>query len=103
MVIKKYGRDVKEFDVEKLARETKQFTGAEIDNAFKDAMFTAFSNNEEVTMKHLVAELSEVIPQAVTNEAKISEMRDKADGRLKKARVKNKVDDFIAETRKVKA
>lgn len=104
VVIKKFKRNVKDFDLDELVLKSAEFTGAEIDNAFKDAMFTAFSENKEVTHKHVVKELEAVIPQAKTNSEAIGKMRDHVEGRLRPAAKQNeKLKSYMSEIRKVKA
>jgi SpoVK/Ycf46/Vps4 family AAA+-type ATPase len=103
VVVKKFKRDPAKFNLNELADACNQFTGAEIDNAFKDAMFEAFSLNEEVTMKHVIKEFKAVVPQAVINEAAIAKMRETVEGRLRLA-TDSKAEEYISQqTRKVKA
>lgn len=106
VVIKKFGRDAKNFDIPSLVAASDKFTGAEIDNAFKDAMFASFSENKEINNSYVLKEFNSVVPQSITNETAITKMRDAVEGRLRLAT------DFIetpkdivlgASTRKVKA
>lgn len=101
VVIKRYNRDPKKFDIEQLVLESNEFTGAEIDNAFKDAMFAAFSDGKEVDQTYFVKELKAVNPQAKINEAAIEAMRAKVEGRLRRA-ANPKLPSYMAEVRKVK-
>lgn len=107
VVIKKYGRDVKNFNIPELVDASEEFSGAEVDNAFKDAMFEAFSNDEEVTNKHVLKEFKALIPQAKTNEEAINKMRAAVEGRLRFASGQAPTffvrDAGYTQTRKVKA
>jgi len=47
--IAKYGRKPDRFDVTRLARETEGLTGSEIEQAFIDALYAAFSTGKEPT------------------------------------------------------
>lgn len=107
-MIKKYKRDVKQFDIPALVHASEHFSGAEIDNAFKDAMFEAFSAEREVTNDFVIKEFESVVPQSKINEASISQMRDAVEGRLRLASGENKIATATnklvsAGTRKVKA
>lgn len=85
VVIKKFGRNPEDFDIPRLAEMSDTFTGAEISNMFKDAMFAAFSSNEEVDSDHVSDEIEVAIPQAETNVCQITEMRNKVRGKLRTA------------------
>lgn len=85
VVIRKYNRDPKNFIIPMLAKAADKFTGAEIDNVFKDAMFRAFAEEQEVNIEHVMAEIDQVTPQAIVNEDKITAMREQVDGRLRLA------------------
>lgn len=91
VVIKKYKRDAKQFDIPALVHASEHFSGAEIDNAFKDAMFEAFSADREVTNDFVIKEFESVVPQSKINEASISQMRDAVEGRLRLASGENKI------------
>lgn len=104
VVIKKYGRDVKNFDIDELVVNSAEFTGSEIDNAFKAALFAAFAEDKEVSHKHVLKELVDTIPQSRTNSEHISAMRGKVEGLLRPASKNNpKLKSYMEEIRKVKA
>jgi SpoVK/Ycf46/Vps4 family AAA+-type ATPase len=85
VVIQKYGRVVKDFDIDALVKASDGFTGSEIDNLFKDAMFNAFAQGQEVNGKHLITEIADLTPQSVINEEAIDAMRSKVKGKLRPA------------------
>ena len=85
VVIKKYKRDAKKFDIDELIVHTDGYSGAEIDNAFKDAMFNAFSVKEEVSQKHVLKELSATQPLSKSNADALEAMRLKSKGKLRDA------------------
>lgn len=101
VVIRKYNRQPTNFDVDTLAAKSELFSGAEIDHAFKDALFRAFSTNEEIADKHLLSEIEKLIPQASINKDKIQEMRDRVQGNLRLATGASQ-DIVTATTRKIK-
>jgi SpoVK/Ycf46/Vps4 family AAA+-type ATPase len=82
VVIKKYGRNVKDFSVSSHAASAVNFTGAEIEEVFKDAMYKAFNDNKDVSDNYLIEALAEFIPFAVSHEEDLKTMRRQAQGKL---------------------
>lgn len=82
VVIAKYGRDPKNFSLKTLVNGSEDFTGAEIEEVFKDAMYKAYDASEEVTDSHVMEVLSEFIPFAVSHEEDLKTMRKQAQGKL---------------------
>lgn len=82
VVIKKYNRDPKDFSIKTLVAGSENFTGAEIEEVFKDAMYKAFDNNEEVNDNYVMEVLGEFIPFAVSHEDDLKQMRRQAQGKL---------------------
>jgi SpoVK/Ycf46/Vps4 family AAA+-type ATPase len=74
--IKKRGRDPKKFNIGKLAMEADQFSGAEIEEAIKSAMFDAFDEDKEVTTDHVLKAIQTSPPLAATAPEKIKKVRD---------------------------
>jgi SpoVK/Ycf46/Vps4 family AAA+-type ATPase len=82
VVIKKYGRDPKDFNLKSLVGGAENFTGAEIEEVFKDALFRAFESKEEVGDQHIQDVLADFIPFAVSHEDDLNVMRRQAQGKL---------------------
>ena len=82
VVITKYGRDPKNFAIKSLIAGAENFTGAEIEEVFKDALYKAYHANEEVADTHVLEVLSEFIPFAVSHEHDLKAMRKQAQGKL---------------------
>jgi AAA+ superfamily predicted ATPase len=82
VVIKKYGRNPKDFSMKSLVAGSDKFTGAEIEEVFKDAMYKAFDLGEEVSDSHVADVLAEFIPFAVSHEEDIKQLRRQAQGKL---------------------
>ena len=82
VVIKKYKRDPKDFSLKTLVNGSEGFTGAEIEEVFKDAMYKAFDNGQEVSDSYLTEVLSEFIPFSVSHEEDLKQMRRQAQGKL---------------------
>lgn len=106
VVIKKYNRVPAKFDCAALAKATGEFTGSEIDNLFKDAMFKAFSENKEIDQSYVLSEIADTTPQSKINVEQISTMRNKVRGKLRPAApydYEALVSTEETETRKIKA
>jgi SpoVK/Ycf46/Vps4 family AAA+-type ATPase len=82
VVIKKYNRNPKNFSLKTLINGAEDFTGAEIEEVFKDALFKAFAADEEVNDSHVMEVLAEFIPFAVSHEEELKIMRRQAQGKL---------------------
>jgi hypothetical protein len=82
VVIKKYGRDPKNFSINTLVGGSKNFTGAEIEEVFKDALYKAYDQDQEVNDNHVMEVLGEFIPFAVSHESDLKTMRKQAQGKL---------------------
>ena len=102
VVINKFKRNVSKFDINELVRRTADFTGAEIDNVFKDAMFAAFSEGKEVDQSYLVKEIMALTPQSKINAEAIEAMRARVEGRLKPAVFNTSAKSYLTEVRKSK-
>lgn len=82
VVIKKYGRNIKDFSISTHAASAVNFTGAEIEEVFKDAMYKAFNDDKEVNDSYVIEALAEFIPFAVSHEEDLKLMRRQAQGKL---------------------
>jgi len=94
VVIKKYERDVNEFDPKVLAQRTDLFSGAEIEEVVKQGLYRAFSEGSELNQKHLEFEIEQSKPFAKYHPEKIAEMRNKAKDKLKVASVSGEPEDL---------
>jgi ATP-dependent 26S proteasome regulatory subunit len=82
VVIKKYNRNPKNFSLKTLVNGSEDFTGAEIEEVFKDALYKAYDAGEEVGDSHVMEVLAEFIPFAVSHEDDLRTMRKQAQGKL---------------------
>jgi ATP-dependent 26S proteasome regulatory subunit len=82
VVIKKYNRDPRDFSMKTLVEGSKDFTGAEIEEVFKDAMYKAFEAGQEVSDQHVTDVLADFIPFAQSHEEDLKTMRRQAQGKL---------------------
>ena len=70
---------LKDYDVARLAYETPDFSGAEIEQMIVEAMHTAFSQNRDFTTDDIVEAASQMIPLARTAQEQIQQLQQWAD------------------------
>ena len=74
--LKARGRDPENFDLEQLADEAERLSGAEIEQAIGQGLYTAFSEDRELSEADIVNAIGETIPLYDTYEDRIKELRD---------------------------
>ncbi len=85
--LRKRGRDPASFDLDRLARASVDFSGAEIEEAIISALYDAFSAREELATAHIVTSLDQSVPLARTMSEQIQRLRTWAEGRARNASV----------------
>lgn len=85
IVITRHGRRIGDFDAMALARAAEQFTGAEIDAVFVDALFESFTEDREPTDFDLATAITRTIPLARLMDGQIAALRQWAKGRAREA------------------
>ena len=90
IVIARYGRRPTDYDTVVLARACEQFTGAEIEAVFVDAMHEAYADGREPGPKHIVEAMGQTIPLAQLMDGQISALRHWAKGRAREAASRSK-------------
>lgn len=86
VLLKRYGRDPAKFNLKFLAKESRGFTGAELEQVIVSVMFKCFSDKQrEFSDMDLILEIQGTTPQSKTNEADIIRMRAEAEGKLRMA------------------
>ena len=83
--IRKKRRDPAQFDLEKLASMTSDYSGAEIKQAVIAALYDAFDRGEDLDTEGLATSISEIVPLAITMRERIEAMRDWARTRARPA------------------
>jgi len=83
--LRKRGRDPENFDLKAIQKVTKDFTGAELEEAVKAGMFAAFSEDREVGTDDILAEIKATVPMAVTMRERIDALREWAQSRARPA------------------
>ena len=72
---------LKHFDLNKLARATRGFSGAEIEQAIVSSLYAAHAKGEPLATNHVLAEIDATRPLSVVMAERIGAMRDWASGR----------------------
>ncbi len=85
--LQKRGRDAVNFDLDRFAEASPDFSGAEIEEAINSALYDAFYGREELTTGHVLKALDETVPLARTMDEQISQIRRWAEGRARNASV----------------
>lgn len=67
--------NLKAYDLDRLAYETPDFSGAEIEQAIVEAMHIGFSENRDFTTDDLVAAISQIVPLARTAREQIEALQ----------------------------
>jgi SpoVK/Ycf46/Vps4 family AAA+-type ATPase len=73
------------FDLETLASESQEFSGAEIEEAVNSALYEAFHERVELGNDHLVRTVQESVPLARTMPEQLRRLREWAHGRARPA------------------
>ena len=85
--INKRGRDAAAFDLGALADASRDFSGAEIEEAINSALYDAFYAQAEITTQHVLTALNQTVPLAKTMDEQINRLRTWAEGRARNASV----------------
>ncbi len=85
IVIARHGRRPTDYDTVVLARACEQFTGAEIEAVFIDAMHEAFAEGKEPGPKEILEAMSNIVPLANLMDGQIAALRHWAKGRAREA------------------
>lgn len=86
IVIERHGRKPTDYDPVVLARACEQFTGAEIEAVFIDALHEAFAEGVEPdAARHILPAMSHTVPLAQLMDGQIAALRHWAKGRAREA------------------
>ena len=83
------------FGLDKLAKESKGFNGAEIEECVKEAMFAAYTENPnepKLQVIHLLNAIKDTVPLSTTMKEQIEFLRKWANSRAKQAGQTNSED-----------
>ena len=93
--LKKRDRDPADFDLDRLARQSEHFSGAEMEQGVVAGMYRAFGEEREVTTEDIGKEISEIIPLYTTYEEKIKALREWAKTRARRASLDQSLVDLF--------
>ncbi len=85
--IAKRGRPPEQFDMQALAENAKDCSGAEIEEAINSALYDAFYGKGEITTHSILQTLSQTVPLARTMDEQINRLRSWVEGRARNASV----------------
>jgi adenylate kinase family enzyme len=80
-------RQAEQFDLPALAEASRDFSGAEIEEAINSALYDAFYNQRPLATGCILATLSQTVPLAKTMDEQINRLRRWAEGRARNASV----------------
>ncbi len=83
----KRDRDPEKFDLQSLVEASKDFSGAEIEEAIISALYDAFYEKKDLATEHVLAGLRQTVPLAKTMAEKVNAQRNWAVGRARNASV----------------
>lgn len=83
--IRKRKRDPSKFDVERLASQTAGYSGAEIEQAVVDGLYTAFDDDREITTEDILSCACASVPLSMTMKEHIDALRAWASHRCRMA------------------
>lgn len=90
--LNKKGQNPTDFSLDRLAQDSLGFNGAEIEECVNEAMFAAYTENQEtpkLQMIHLLNAIKETIPLSMTMKNQIEALRNWAKSRAKQAGSEN--------------
>jgi ATP-dependent Zn protease len=77
----KKNRNPKNFKTTELAKQSKGFSGAELEEVVKEALFQAYDEEKEITDEHISAAIDKTFPLSRTMHETIEKMRKWAKSR----------------------
>ena len=83
--LRKKGRDPASFDLERLATMSVGYSGAELEEAVREALYEAFSDGRELTTEHVASALGETYPLSRTMSEQLGGLRQWARARARAA------------------
>ncbi|MBI4623440.1 MAG: AAA family ATPase [Verrucomicrobia bacterium] len=83
----KRGRAPESFRIPELVSASKEFSGAEIEQAIISSLYDAFYTKQELSTEHILEALRQTVPLSKTMDEQLSRLRAWADGRARHASV----------------
>ena len=91
--LKKKGQNPNDYSLDRLANDSLGFNGAEIEECVNEAMFAAYTENQDspkLQMIHLLNAIKETVPLSMTMKNQIDALRNWSKSRAKQAGSENK-------------
>jgi ATP-dependent 26S proteasome regulatory subunit len=85
--LQKRGRAADQFDLAGMADASRDFSGAEIEEAINSALYDAFYAREDLSTAHVLSALAQTVPLAKTMDEQINRLRSWAEGRARNASI----------------
>ena len=79
--LERRNRDPSKFNLPALAKQCREFSGSEIEQAVVSALFAAFSEKKELSDQHILSEMKKTRPLAVLSAEKVTSLRAWAENR----------------------
>jgi hypothetical protein len=89
--IVRHQRPVENFDFALLAAASKDFSGAEIEEAINSALYDAFYEQRDINTESVLVTIAQTVPLAKTMDEQINRLRSWAEGRARNASVPREV------------
>ncbi len=89
--LERRGRPAVGFRLPELVAASKEFSGAEIEQAIISALYDAFSEGRPLATEHILEALSQTVPLSKTMDEQLARLRTWAEGRARHASVARKV------------
>jgi ATP-dependent 26S proteasome regulatory subunit len=83
----KRGRAPESYRISELVAASKEFSGAEIEQAIISSLYDAFYTNKDLATEHILEALQQTVPLSKTMDEQLSRLRTWADGRARHASV----------------
>ncbi len=97
--LEKRGRKAESPDIAKLAEASRDFSGAEIEEAINSALYDAFYAGTDIDTSHILNAIAQTVPLARTMDEQINRLRSWADGRARNASVERVINSGEATRR----
>ncbi len=78
-------RNIKNFDLDVLAKETKGFSGSEIEESVKEGLHSAFSEGKDLNDSYILKAIKETVPLSITMGEGLRKLREWAKFRARTA------------------
>jgi SpoVK/Ycf46/Vps4 family AAA+-type ATPase len=88
-------RDPLQFDLEELATQAARLSGSELEQVVSAGLYTAFTENRDLSWNDLANAITETVPLYETYEERIKELRDWARTRARPATLDAKAADLF--------